>query len=157
MTRRALISVAAALAAGLGLGWVSAMPIHTAPEAETAAALAQFSPLHGGAAAGAARDRLAALGYGVTADAAQETAPPPPPDIAVLFRRDLTAIEHTPTGPIVWIIDASQAAGRRALRPRAIYQDGWRLSAVRGQVIELRRGAEVRHIDVFNMPQENEH
>jgi hypothetical protein len=143
--------MAAALGGGLVLGWLTAVTPRTPTESENAAGA---SPRHGGVAAGAAGERLSALNYAAAAEVYVEEAPPPPPDVAVLFRRDLTAIEQTPSGPIAWIVDLNQMAGRRGLRRGDIYQDGWRVSAIREQVIELRRRREVRRVETFVPPPE---
>ena len=153
MMRRSWLLMGAALGGGLLLGWLTAVPQRTPRGSENATVI---SPRHGGAAAGAAGERLAALNYagGAEAEVYVEEAPPPPPDVAVLFRRDLTAIEQTPSGPIAWIVDLNQMVGRRGLRRGDVYQDGWRVSAIREQVIELRRRRELRRVETFVPPPE---
>lgn len=152
--RRAVI-FGAAIAGALAAGWLTAARAPALAADERAADWAP--PQHGGEVLGAVRERLAALGYAPqlapTSDAALE-APPPPPDIAIMFRRDLTAIERRPEGLLVWIVDFTQPAGRRSLKPGDVYQDGWRVSAVSDQTIELRRRRETRSIAVFEAPEE---
>ena len=80
-------------------------------------------------------------------------APPPPPDVAVRFRRDLTAIEETPAGPVVWIVDAAEGSSRRAIRAGGVYADGWRVTAITPRAIELRRRAETRRVLTFSAPE----
>ncbi len=143
--RAQLILLAGGIAGGLGLGWLTA----PTPSADPAAALDAPAIVHAGAETGNARHRLAALGL----------APPPvvdtgplPPDIAVLFRRDLTAIEQRPAGRIAWVVDFTQTYQRRALRVGDVYQDGWRVARIAPQSVELRRRREVRTIDAFALP-----
>lgn len=143
--RRAILLLGAALIGGFGVGWLTAGPRAAAP---APAEVALVAPVHAGHAARAAAERIGQLSF-VLPPAEEVAAPPPPPDVAVLFRRDLTAIEQTPAGPVVWIVDLNQPNGRRGLKSGDIYQDGWRVSAVRPQAIELRRRGEVRRVDLF--------
>lgn len=143
--RRVLLLLAAALVGGFGLGWLTAGPRAAGP---APAEVALVTPIHAGALARAAAERIRELSF-VLPPAEEVAAPPPPPDIAVIFRRDLTAIEQTPAGPVVWIVDLNQPAGRRGLKSGDVYQDGWRVGAVRPQSIELRRRGEVRQVDLF--------
>lgn len=143
---------AAAMVVGLGLGWLTATPPRD-DDTRAGPSASAFDVQHDGARAAAARDRLRALGLGqVYAPASETPAAPPPPDVAILFRRDLTAVEQTPRGPIVWVVDLNQTHGRRAIRVGGVYQDGWRVSAIRPQAIELRRRRERRDIAVFDPP-----
>ena len=145
--RRVLLLFGAALVGGAGAGWL------TAPHADLAATPAPLElaqPVHAGVAAAEARMRLEQLHATLPAEEALEA--PPPPDITVLFRRDLTAIEQRPDGPIVWIVDFAAEFGRRGLKIGDVYQDGWRLSAVAGQYIELRRRRETKRVTVFEAP-----
>jgi S1-C subfamily serine protease len=145
--------LAAALTLGFSAGWLTV--VRAAPPALEARASDAVAIHHGGETIGAARERLAALGFAVpVVTVVEEMAPPPPPDIAVLFRRDLTAIEQRDGGPLVWIVDDTIAAGRRGLKAGDVYQDGWRIASVDDQVIELRRRRESRRIDVYEAPQE---
>lgn len=147
MNRQVLI-LAFSLIAGGGLGWVTAR----APAIAAAPlALSPPSPQHGRIAAREARERFAAFGL-AAAPAERTYEPPPPPDIAVLFRRDLTAIEQREDGLVVWIVDFTQQFGRRALRRGDVYQDGWRVSAISPQFIELRRRRETRRVAAFEPP-----
>ena len=70
----------------------------------------------------------------------------------MLFRRDLTAIEDRDGGRVAWIIDFTQTYQRRALRVGDVYQDGWRVSRIGVQSIDLRRRREVRTVDAFALP-----
>lgn len=144
--------VAGVLAAGLGAGWLSASlaPV-SAAQADAPVAVARLS--HGGNVAGAAARRFAALDYGAPAEGdAAEIAEPPPPDIAVLFRRDLTAIEAGAGGRAVWIVDGAAPSSRRRIRRGQIYRDGWVVNAIGDQIIELRKDDEVRSIQAFEAP-----
>jgi hypothetical protein len=151
MNRAVILAVS--LSAGLASGWLTVARAPTPTPSDQAPLWA--APHHGGESIGAARERLEALGYGAAeAPASDEIllAAPPPPDIAVLFRRDLTAIEQRAEGPLAWIVDFTQPNGRRSLRPGDVYQDGWRVSTVSEQVIELRRRRETRRVAVFTPP-----
>lgn len=143
--RAQLLLLAGGVIGGLGLGWVTA----PAPEADAAASLDTPAVVHAGVAAADARTRLAALGL---APPPVVDAGPPPPDVAVLFRRDLTAIEERGAQRVVWIVDYAQTHQRRALRVGDIYQDGWRVARIGAQRVELRRRREVRTVDAFALP-----
>lgn len=142
--RAQLILAAVGIAGGLGLGWLMT------PSPEThAATMVTPAIVHAGAEARAARARFEQLGL---APPPQLDTGPPPPDIAVLFRRDLTAIEDVNGGRVAWVVDFTQAFQRRALRVGDVYQDGWRISRIGVQSIDLRRRREVRTIDAFALP-----
>ncbi|MEQ1809077.1 MAG: hypothetical protein ABL889_04070 [Terricaulis sp.] len=135
----------AGLVGGLGVGWLTApMPNVSATTAAQPPAL-----VHASVEARDARQRLDRLGL---APQPVVEAPPPPPDIAILFRRDLTAIEDRGAGRVVWIVDYAQTHQRRALRIGDVYQDGWRVSRIGAQSVELRRRREVRSVDAFALP-----
>lgn len=141
------ILAALAVGGGLGIGWLTA----PAPEADANAAGGDVAALaRAGEDAGQAAERLRRLGLAPVAEA--EPAAPPPPDIALLFRRDLTAIEERANGRLVWIIDNTQPFGRRALRVGDVYQDGWRVRRIQPQMVELRRRREVRRVEAFAAP-----
>lgn len=150
--RRALFLLCVALAGGAGIGWLTAHSVG-APEGARAPALA--GPEHAGADARRARERLAQLVPAVPENLEEALEAPPPPDIAVLFRHDLTAIERRPEGSIAWIVDFTREFGRRGLKVGDVYQDGWRVSAIGAQTIELRRQSELRRVGVFELPQES--
>jgi hypothetical protein len=141
-----ILLLGAALIGGFGLGWLTAGP--GAARGPGTAEVGLVTPVHAGVAAHAAAERIRQLSF-VLPPVEEVAAPPPPPDIAVLFRRDLTAIEQTSAGPVVWVVDLNQPNGRRGLKSGDVYQDGWRLSAIRPQSIELRRRGEVRRVDLF--------
>ena len=143
--RAQLFLLAGGVVGGLGLGWLTA----PTPEPDPTAALDAPTILHAGAEAGVARDRLDALGL---APPPVIDSGPPPADIAVLFRRDLTAIEERTAGRIAWVVDFTQTYQRRALRVGDVYQDGWRIARIAPQSVELRRRREVRTIDTFALP-----
>lgn len=127
---------------GLGLGWLTA----PAPEAANEATIEIPILAHPSAEAAEARARLVALGLRPPLVIDEG---PPPPDIALLFRRDLTAIEERDGGHVVWVVDFNQTTQRRALRLGDVYQDRWRVARIGPQSVELRRRREVRVIDVF--------
>lgn len=147
--RRELILLGIALVGGAGTGWFTASP----PAVEPAPSVfAPPSPIHGGAAAAETRRRLGDLDLEGGAIPLDVVEAPPPPDIALLLRRDLTAIEQRPDGTLVWIVDFTRDFGRRGMRVGDVYQDGWRLSGASSQWIELRRRREVRRVAVFDLP-----
>lgn len=143
--RAQLILLAAGVIGGLGIGWFTA----PTPDVAEPPALSAVRLAHARDEASVARQRLDRLGL---APPPFVEAAPPPPDIAILFRRDLTAIEDRPAGRVVWIVDYAQTHQRRALRVGDIYQGGWRVSRINVQSVELRRRREVRLIDAFALP-----
>lgn len=143
--RAQIFLLAGGVLGGLGLGWFTA----PSPQAEANAALEAPAVVHAGVEAGAVRERLSALGL---APPPITEAAPPPPDIAVLFRRDLTAIEERGATRVVWVVDFAQTHQRRALRVGDIYQDGWRVARIGPQSVQLRRRREVRTVDAFALP-----
>lgn len=150
--RRVLVRLAFAWVGAFGLGWLTGGG--AAPAREQIAAANATTPIHGGAIAGAAGEKLSALGFGAL-PVEEIAAPPPPPDIAVFFRHDLTAIQRRPGGALVaLIVDLDATSGRRALGRGDVYRDGWRVAAISAQVVELRRQGEVRRINVFEAPAE---
>jgi hypothetical protein len=82
-------------------------------------------------------------------------APPPEPDVAVLFRRDVTAVLEERGRAVVVIVDAAAKGGRRTLRIGARYGRGWKVAAISASQVELRRGRETRRIDLFAPPQDD--
>lgn len=149
MTRAAWL-LALAVLGGLGLGWLTT--VHTGGEGAPAPPAA-IEVRHAGAEIGVARQRLAELGVGLEAAVEEELELAPPIDVAVLFRRDLTAIEQRGDGAVAWIVDFSQDYGRRGLRVGDVYQDGWRVTRIETQHIELRRRREVRRVAAFSTPE----
>ncbi|MEQ1618956.1 MAG: hypothetical protein ABL883_11515 [Terricaulis sp.] len=147
MIRRSLYMLAAGVATGAVVGALTATPPRAAAPQADAHTLA---PVHGGAVAAKAAERLAAVSFA----APPPVEAPPPPDIAVTFRRDLTAIENTPTGAVVWVVDWNQASGRRAIHRGGEYRDGWRVSEIGNQTVELRKRTETRQVDVYAPPED---
>jgi len=143
--RAQLLLLTGGVLGGLGLGWLTA----PTPEAAATAAFEAPAVVHAGLEAGDAHERLDALGL---APPPIVDTGPPPPDIAVLFRRDLTAIEERAGAHMVWIVDFAQPHQRRALRVGDIYQDGWRVARIGPQSVQLRRRREVRTVDAFALP-----
>lgn len=141
--------VSGVLAAGLGLGWTTAQVAATSGIAAPAN-VDLIAVQHGGAAAANAVNKLQTLGLippsdpGVAAEA-----PAPPPDIAELFRRDLTAIEASADGLTIWVVDDMSPALRRRIKRGELYKDGWVVSAITDQTVELRRRRERRQVAVF--------
>lgn len=82
-------------------------------------------------------------------------APPPEPDVALLFRRDVTAVLEERGRAVVVIVDAAAKGGRRTLRVGARYRDGWRVKTISAAHVELRRGRQTRRIDLFAPPQDD--
>lgn len=146
MIRGTLVTIAAVLFGGASLGWVTATPPRGAMARSAAE---QVAPRHGGEMARAAAERLQVLAFVVPPTVESVAEAPRPPDIAQLFRRDLTAIEQSATGPVAWIVDRNRENRRRGLRRGDLYQDGWHVAAVRRQSVDLRRGAETRRVELF--------
>lgn len=147
--RLQLVLLAASIVGGLSTGWF----IAPAPEHEQRSAASPLPVVyHGGAEAASARTRLLALGFGAVDMAIPDE--PPPLDVAVLFRRDLTAIEQRADGRVVWIVDLTQGFGRRSLRVGDVYQDGWRVARIDAQTITLRRRRETRTVAAYAPPPE---
>ncbi len=141
--------VGSVLAAGLGLGWMTAQ-VGATSGAATPANIDLSAVRHGGALAANAVNRLQTLDIIPLSDPgmAAET-PPPPPDIAELFRRDLTAIEAGADGLTIWVVDDMSPALRRRIKRGELYKDGWVVSAITDQTVELRRRRERRQVAVF--------
>lgn len=76
-------------------------------------------------------------------------AAPIEPDIAEVFRTDVTAVLVEKGRRVVVIVDPSAPKGRRTLRVGAAYRDEWIVRAIDDGAIELRRGGDVRRIDLF--------
>ncbi|ANP45714.1 hypothetical protein [Candidatus Viadribacter manganicus] len=133
------------VSAGFAAGWLLTPP----PSAPVAAPIIAPALVHAGVEAGDMRERLERL-----APAPAELAPeaPPAPDIALLFRRDLTAIEAQGEAAIVYVVDGAWSRQRRALRVGDIYRDGWRVSAISAQRVQLRRRREIRSVEAFALP-----
>lgn len=150
MIRRNLYMLAASVVGGAVVGALTATPPRaSAPQADAHT----LAPVHGGALAAKAVERLVSVSFAAPPPVEIPQAPPPP-DIAITFRRELTAIEITPSGAIVWVVDWEQASGRRAIHRGGEYRDGWRVSAIENQTVELRRRTETRQIDVYAPPPE---
>jgi|CXWL01.1.fsa_nt_gi hypothetical protein len=142
--------VGGVLAAGLGLGYLTAQVAPTSG-ATRPPGIALDNVRHGGAVAGNAVNRLLALDLAPPriSDTPPDARPPPPPDIAVLFRRDLTAIESGANGRTVMVVDVMEPLLRRRIRPGEPYRDGWVVNTITDQSVELRRRRERRQIEVF--------
>ncbi len=145
-------AAAALLAASFAIGWA------TTPAPPTLEEVRWAPPrlAHAGEATRAALQALEALAPPAiqTVDIAEAAAPAPPPapDIAVLFRRDLTAVTGAGRGAIVWIVDARAPSQRRGLRRGALYRDGWRIADIQQERILLRRGGARRTVLVMSAP-----
>ena len=88
-------------------------------------------------------------------------APPPPPpappkvvaavatgpDVAVQFRRDLSAVLNSPGAPPKVVLGS-----RRSLSPGDMYRDGWKLESVSSTSATLTKGADTRRIGLFSPP-----
>jgi hypothetical protein len=142
--------LAGGVLAGAAVGALSATPPRSAALGADAHTLA---PVHGGAIAAKAAARLVTVSFAAPPPV-ETPQTPPPPDVAVTFRRELTAIEHTASGPVVWIVDWNQASGRRAIHRGGEYRDGWRVAEIGNQTVELRKRTESRQVDVYAPPPE---
>lgn len=138
-----------ALLTAFSLGWII-QPTVSVPRRPFPAATAEArSP---GVSAGIL-GRIAALDGVNAPDTSALPTPALPaaaaPDIASVFRAELAAIEQTATGPVAWVVDLNQLSGRRAVRPGEPYKDGWRVTAIGSQVVELRKRGQSRQVSVF--------
>jgi hypothetical protein len=158
MKRQALL-VCAAAALALAGGWLTAQVEHTATLQRSNERSGATGLDPNGKTVGRAGERFARIGArsddiatdgGEPADDMVQESIPVEQDIAVTFRRDLTAIERMSLGLIVWVVDLNQASGRRALAIGDIYQDGWRVAGIDSQMVELRRGRDNRRIGPFD-------
>jgi hypothetical protein len=70
---------------------------------------------------------------------------PPPEDVSIQFRREVTAVLTNGEPHIV-------LAGGRRIGRGEVYQDGWRLRDVSAQRAVLAKGRETRSIDLFSAP-----
>jgi hypothetical protein len=150
VSMQAFAAGAAALLGAFCLGWLLNTREAAPPQAARVLSMEVLSP-------GAPReliDRISALDGGTIPD--WIVAPRPlqtvqvAPDISRTFREDLAAIEQTQSGPIIWLVDLEQLSGRRAVRVGEVYKDGWRLSAISAQMIELRKNRDHRQVAVFD-------
>ena len=78
-----------------------------------------------------------------------EPPPPPPIDIASSFSNALTAVVRGPEGPTLLLVEASDPAGRRALRRGEGYADGWRVQEINAAEVVLRKGESERRIPIM--------
>ena len=156
-----VIAFVAVVGLGFGGAWLITAggpldPTHAARPVRAA----RMELRHGGDRFGAAEARLAALGFGSRpVEAAQEepvspadapaTFTAPAEDISSVFRRELTAIEKTDGGLVVWVVDLGQSRGRRAISIGGTYRDGWRVTRIEQQAVELQRKDESRRIALF--------
>lgn len=152
----AYVIVSGVVVAGFAVGWFTAAPIAADADQHTDAGVAVL--VSGGSVAARAGQRMAAINPVPQDDIGLDVPPPPPPppDIAVLFRRDLTAIEESDRGLVIWIVDNLQPSLRRRIAPGEVYQDGWVVSAIAEQSIELRRRRERREVAVYAPPDYSE-
>ncbi|MBU6371662.1 MAG: hypothetical protein KJS97_02955, partial [Alphaproteobacteria bacterium] len=79
-------------------------------------------------------------------------APPIEPDVAETFRAAVTAVLMEKGRRVVVILDPEAPKGRRTLRVGARYRDGWKVRAIDDSAVELRRGRDVRRIELFAPP-----
>lgn len=151
MSKRAVFLLVGGALCGAAIGALSTVLPRSSVRLADAHTLA---PNHGGAIAARAAERIAAISFAAIApqDGEALETPPPPPDVAIVFRRDLTAIEQTATGAVVWVVDWNQASGRRAIRVGEEFQEGWRVAAIGTQSVELRRRTERRQVDLYAPP-----
>jgi hypothetical protein len=70
---------------------------------------------------------------------------PPPEDVSIRFRRDVTAVLTNGEPHIV-------LAGGRRIGRGEVYSDGWRVRDISSQRATLAKGRETRSIDLFSAP-----
>ncbi len=77
--------------------------------------------------------------------------PPPKPDISFVFRQQVRALTHQGTGPAILL---ERDGMRRTLRLGDVFEDGWRITALNSQQVELTKGKLRRRLGFFVKPQE---
>lgn len=75
--------------------------------------------------------------------------PPPKPDVSVLFRQQVRALVRQ-NGE--WVILVEGGGYKRSLKLGDKFGDGWVISALSSQRVELRHGKAVRLINLFERP-----
>lgn len=76
-------------------------------------------------------------------------APPPEPDVASIFRRQLTAVVEAPDGRLAVLL-ADEGASR-LLKPGQDFMLGWKLQRVEMNQVVLARGRERKAIALFDV------
>lgn len=76
---------------------------------------------------------------------------PPAPDVAVQFRRDVSAVLLGAAGPVLIMVDPGSATQRRVLRVGERYRDGWVVEDVDTQTVLLRRRQEIRTVELHSL------
>lgn len=141
-------------AASMGVGWLMPQAFDTAVNVQAPVSPPVF--VHPGAVLGEAARRFNAGDFtaGVASAPGEEpdtsievNRPPPAPDIAELFRRDLTAVVAEAGTRVVVVIGEDRTP--RRLAEGAIYRDGWRLVSIGAGEVVLRRRGEMRRIETM--------
>lgn len=98
---------------------------------------------------GIAARALQNLGFGLPPVPVADAQPVAPPiDIAVEFRRDLTAVVRTKREVTLWVIDRGTTLERRRLKKGQEFRNGWLIDAITDKDISLRKNEEVRTIPI---------
>jgi hypothetical protein len=74
--------------------------------------------------------------------------PPAPPDVALVFRREVSAVVRTP-GQGLAVLLAQPGQRSRLLRPGDLFDDRWRLVSLSSSEAMLGDGASVRRVGLF--------
>lgn len=77
-------------------------------------------------------------------------APPPSPDIAALLRRDISAVLLGAAGPVLVVATSDASLAKRVLRVGDAYRSEWKVEAIDDQRISLRRGEEIRVVELHS-------
>ena len=77
--------------------------------------------------------------------------PPPKPDIGLIFRQQVRALIQQGTGPAILL---ERDGIRRVLSLGDVFEDGWRITALNSQQVELTKGKLRRRLGFFVKPQE---
>lgn len=77
--------------------------------------------------------------------------PPPEPDIGFVFRQQVRALIQQGAKPAILL---ERDGIRRALSLGDVFEDGWRITALNNQQVELTKGKLRRRLGFFVKPQE---
>lgn len=138
-----------ALPLALAAGWFT-QPARPSAETVLASSRVRTPRLeHPNFQAGIAARALQNLGFGLPPVPVGDVAPEPPAlDIAVEFRRDLTAVVRTKRQVTLWVIDRGTTLERRSLKKGQEFRDGWLIDAITEKDVSLRKNDEVRTIPI---------
>jgi hypothetical protein len=150
-----VLVAALAVLAAMAAGWWSAGPGSDAATVQAVRVNPPEVDKPGWQAMAAARYLAAHPGQPPKPVVAAKAAPakpagPPPLDIAVVFRGDLTALVGSPAAPRLLM---ASLGPKHLLRRGSLYGEHWRLASLSGEDVVLKRGSEERRISLFGPAQ----